>query len=913
MMAIWSRQHRRYCDGDIKGPGYRNKHLSAKWTHVLMSFLVTYNDTSSVYPLISQSLHERLPLRNLNWNTHARPFRSIPTLNVELVRDVSADKQSDGDWAIDADEAQDEFSGRGRRHQIPGLGQSPYLKIYFLQCDDLESYRATCRQHLRDWISSNTVNYQSSVPAIVKKQHHHDAFEWLVVHVIPQPADGSSPSASNDRNENEGYKRPSSLRWSSRASNMTVLDKVKADFNGSSKNAVDRVVQVIVQDNNTGWDDLVSKMKSLILASFDLRVTQYEEDIKEKEMQQKLPGWNFNTFFVLKEGLARGFESVGLLEDALIGYHELSTGLTATVEDGGNDDMSAQSAHAFSLCTDELNAEFSVCSARMDGETQEHVVPMVDFGASILDTGRKDFRHLILANSISVFDFRCYIFARQVALLLRLATTGKDPTMSNDYPRSATNDISSTNPSDQGLEDLSILAEICSLAAEFISSGAARMREEFTAMIQTMQTSKGKIDGVRAAPADVCDNLIASWTYSTSQAVLEATKSQNLSVQLHPLLGRLRSDDSSATTTVGFGSTDNGLCSTQRLPDRTSSLPVGTATKSRSSNKDASSSTAMLDALRLSSAGAAHPGAQGLAAQRGNLLLLARGALNDASFRTTGRKGGVAGVELRVIDEGLQDVDLQNTSHTTGYNSRSESKISSKSGIRSEALLSALLSEEHFHTAYENITATALAHFVVGARTNIAEAMIADIAIARYNIHQYGAAVAYFEQLADFYGKSQWSRLEVTMLDMHADSLRNLDRIEEFIRIAMRATILRSCQPGFDIPLRYCLADLFTLSGSLKQPMQIPLAEHFDDIELIPHIQHHATHDGFQTSLIFHSKLPDSFVADEIDVKLISMDPTQSGGLWLKAPNPQELAPGRCQTVVACKVSLRRVSLSHMH
>ncbi len=33
---------------------------------------------------------------------------------------------------------------------------------------------------------------------------------------------------------------------------------------------------------------------------------------------------------------------------------------------------------------------------------------------------KKAYRELILANNVSVFDFRCYIFARQISLLLRL-------------------------------------------------------------------------------------------------------------------------------------------------------------------------------------------------------------------------------------------------------------------------------------------------------------------------------------------------------------------------------------------------------------------------------------------------------------------------------------------------------------
>jgi len=45
------------------------------------------------------------------------------------------------------------------------------------------------------------------------------------------------------------------------------------------------------QENNA-WNDLVTKIKTLILLSFDLRVSQYEEDIREG-VTACSPGWNF--------------------------------------------------------------------------------------------------------------------------------------------------------------------------------------------------------------------------------------------------------------------------------------------------------------------------------------------------------------------------------------------------------------------------------------------------------------------------------------------------------------------------------------------------------------------------------------------------------------------------------------------
>src|SRR5690349_14795106 len=46
---------------------------------------VEYFDPHDVYKLLAPGLIPRLPLRDLNWQSHAGPLRSINTLHVELV------------------------------------------------------------------------------------------------------------------------------------------------------------------------------------------------------------------------------------------------------------------------------------------------------------------------------------------------------------------------------------------------------------------------------------------------------------------------------------------------------------------------------------------------------------------------------------------------------------------------------------------------------------------------------------------------------------------------------------------------------------------------------------------------------------------------------------------------------------
>ena len=191
-------------------------------------------------------------------------------------------------------------------------------------------------------------------------QENHDAFEWMVIHVVlPDTQAASQPrggASSSGVATGEKEKPSSTSRWT--RGTTTILDKLRADLKTSSKSAPDRVGQIRLQkdiipphmlpstsgvaspsisespqEQDAAWNDVISKFKILILLSFDSRVRQYEEDIREKDSQRALPGWNFCTFFMLKEGLARGFESVGLVEDALLGYDELSVGLDSIIRD----------------------------------------------------------------------------------------------------------------------------------------------------------------------------------------------------------------------------------------------------------------------------------------------------------------------------------------------------------------------------------------------------------------------------------------------------------------------------------------------------------------------------------------------------------------------------------------------------
>lgn len=495
------------------------------------TIVVEYHDPSGLFPLVQEHLTSRFPLRNLHWKSPNRPLRSIDSLHVDLVPSKDSvhisGVTSPGVPPTDVSQTLAPGSrssgpsgehirppSRERRHQIPGLRQTPYLKLFLLRCDDSDTYKSSARKQLREWVKTHTPPSQSS--SSTNTQENHDAFEWMIIHVVlPDTPAASQPrgSASAGGGTGEKEKVGATSRWT--RGTTTILEKIRADFNISSKSAPDRVSQVRLQkedvpphmlpsaanvatppvnespqEQERAWNDVIVKFKTLILLSFDLRVRQYEEDIKEKDSQRGLPGWNFCTFFILKEGLARGFESAGLVEDALLGYDELSIGLDSIIRDQSEQGNEGQGGRILTYTEDLFQQALKVQEhGQGDSEGSENV-ELHFFKSKPINWRKKNYRDLILSNNISIFEFRFYIFARQMSLLLRLgnAHSARSDLASKLQPRPnpatrsvSVDDVNSgvkSGSQRDDSEDLLSLAELCSRALSFIAFAGRLLRED---------------------------------------------------------------------------------------------------------------------------------------------------------------------------------------------------------------------------------------------------------------------------------------------------------------------------------------------------------------------------------------------------------------------------------------------------
>ncbi|KAL8668749.1 MAG: hypothetical protein Q9168_006635 [Polycauliona sp. 1 TL-2023] len=874
---------------------------------------VEYTDPSGIYPVISEDFQKHLPLRNLYWNSATRPLRSISSLHVELVPAGSPNPSLDSTNRVNSgglnsaeenpDVSRDIRPGsgvgvkKGRRHQIPGLRQTPYLKIFFLRCSDVDAYRATYRKQIREWIDGNTPITRSTAPA--NTQEFHDAFEWLIVHVV-LPDDGRSISRASATSKTEVR---NGLGGSS-----AVTEKIRANFNGSSKAAVDRVSSIQItraphtgqkQVSSDGWEDFVTKAKSLILSSFDLRVTQYEEDIKEREAQSNIPGWNFNTFFVLKEGLARGFESVGLVEDALTGYRELAVGLNSIIEGRGERD---QHGEHFKDFTDDLSATLK--TALQSGESQDRGTPnpatqagqAVEsrpvLGANILDADRKPFRELILANEISVFDFQCYLFARETSLLLRLANAVDSPNFDNGA-NGASVDVASSAASPES-QNLLLLAEVCRRSIDFFSAAGRMIRDDLRSSVHPL--SKGHITG---SPATLSifdgpiEDMVASWTYSACQRILDATNVPPLQIVLQPLLRSLKPTDE------GHTANNNNPDSLPReeLPRRTSSLPMSTYALS----PDGIQSITSLDAVRLLPPASTQTGAQELAAERADLVILKRRVISSVGRRSTNasiKQASLAG-PLPLSDSDMEDIPIDEILSVDNHTKELPATLPNGSLVQGKELSQSMQSEHAFSQAYEELTITALALNVIGSR--------------RSRSQDYSSAASYFRQLSSFYHNNDWTRLEVPMLDLYAKCLKHLDRKQEFCRIGLQILSKTASRQSLlhthaDIKLHHApdvghyLQDVIDISSSLERPVSTPLHLHFEDTYLDPYIRHCENQDGFRMSLSLRNIMSAAVKAQDILVKLVSIEEEQRCELWMTSLGPELLRTGLNDVIIESTV-----------
>lgn len=956
---------------------------------------VEYYDPHDIYKLLAPGLIPRLPLHHLHWQSHAGPLRSIDALHIDLVQsdDTSATTETttptpnaatttSAKSTEDSTPRDDGFQTQSvtgqaaapepapedattttkptvaqRRHQIPGLRRTPYLKVLLVRCDDNDSYKNSVRGEIREWLKANTPP-SSSGSKKASKQENHDAFEWLIVHVVMPNTVAATQQRSTGKSEGSSEKSTAS-RW--RPGTTPLLEKLRSDFNSSSKSSPDRVTQIRIginqlpydllprvvpavpsgyseteQDAERAWDDLVSKFKSLILTSFDQRVTQYEEDIKERDGQRTLPGWNFCTFFILKEGLARGFENVGLVEDALVGYDELNVGLDLVLAEQKDTDNPESHGGALLSYTDELRDVAKRALSEVTGnDEEEEAVDLTEQGKPAgnsddipISSVKKAYRDMILANKVSVFDFRCYIFSRQLSLLLRLANTSftreqllsrlkeqQDSILHGVAPRAK-----ATPQKQDETEDLNILAEICKRSLEFIPAIANVMRQD----LATSLLSKGDGKGVKRlsrGTEEVIDNLVASFAFSFTQQILAQTSTKSLPIP-------------SSTFATEEGQEPKSMIpepKTMMHPARNSSLNERTS-RGPQSPPTFPGPGQVADKTDPSSQ-FFKAGLEDLAAGRAELYLMSRNILQNLGKKRGWSNGwdeaplvGESGVE-EMEEISLDDDD--NASSKKQPKSGAREAVVSTAGVGSQVLCSAIDNSDDFYRLYEILTDKAMRHYTVANQDHAVETSVADLAVLKFHLKDYRTAAAYFFRTTLFFGKEGWSLLELSMLIMYAHCVKQDQSKEDFVYVALKLLTM-SCvaekasrikskhkvgvQSHLDFtPVKEFIAQLLESSKSIKADVKARMSSFFDGVKLTGPPTYEDGRDACHLTLAIQSLLPDDIAVDQVKVQASSS--TNDGlskdkDITFETSSEVTIKPGTNEVTLKCNVS--QSSSSHI-
>lgn len=189
------------------------------------------------------------------------------------------------------------------------------VHISLIACDDLETYKRRAQAHLSGWLE-----------AIHGKKNQ----TCVVIQVTSHSGDVLSGSRSTPISRAE-----------------LVFEQLNADF-ASSKHAT-RIIQLRLKDRrDESWSQTIEMLADAIFWSFWSQAGALAEDIRRLEAQKELPGWNFATFFAIKESLALVFRDASLFEEALAIYDQLlelflstvySANGTGWISDGGELDM----------------------------------------------------------------------------------------------------------------------------------------------------------------------------------------------------------------------------------------------------------------------------------------------------------------------------------------------------------------------------------------------------------------------------------------------------------------------------------------------------------------------------------------------------------------------------------------------
>lgn len=235
--------------------------------------------------------------------------------------------------------------------------EHPVLHLYITECNDVDTYKSTVKEDVDNWL---------------KMLNTYGIVDWMILVV-----------------ETVDIKKTKNI-----LTRTTVLDRIRTDF--ASKNG-DRCISILnplkyEMKATESYRCFLQRIRHLMLCGYNRTINKYEELIRANRETRNQDGWCFIKYFLLQEELAFVLQMLGLHSEALIQYDEL----------------------------DAMFSQFILNS--MFGERPKWLEvfqrPFSSFyGITMSNRHLKEVRRKIEEKSITLLEFRSYLFERQAVVL----------------------------------------------------------------------------------------------------------------------------------------------------------------------------------------------------------------------------------------------------------------------------------------------------------------------------------------------------------------------------------------------------------------------------------------------------------------------------------------------------------------
>ncbi|KAK6641251.1 hypothetical protein RUM44_012960 [Polyplax serrata] len=296
--------------------------------------IVTYAGDLNLFHGLEAALIEALPKETAEWQ---RPYGRI-TKSVHIEAKFIP-------FSAESVSKQEDFK----------LINKPLLHTYWIECNDIETYKTSVKEELEQWHKSLS------------------GADWMIILV----------EVYDIRKSNKLLPR------------TTVLDKIRQEFALKQGDRVISLIHPIKSESKSAesWRGLVNRIRVLLLQSYSKTLSRFEETVRKNRECRPLPTWSFCNYFLMQEEMALVLEMLGLYEEALVQYDELDALFTQFILNSTKGENPKW-----------LNS-FRVPLQQWAGPNLKQKVTQAQ-------------RDLIKCSKLDLLQFRSYLFGRQCALLL---------------------------------------------------------------------------------------------------------------------------------------------------------------------------------------------------------------------------------------------------------------------------------------------------------------------------------------------------------------------------------------------------------------------------------------------------------------------------------------------------------------